>query len=63
MVVGDQAAWHQNPEEGPAVIEAWKDCVGERMNCIDTAQGDSSGESGVICVRFFKGMPRDLFIM
>jgi aryl-alcohol dehydrogenase-like predicted oxidoreductase len=60
---GDKSTWHWKPEEEPAVVEAWKHCVSQGVNFIDTAQVYGTGESEVICGRLVKGMPRDSYIM
>jgi aryl-alcohol dehydrogenase-like predicted oxidoreductase len=60
---GDKATWHWKPEEEPAVIEAWKQCVSKGINFIDTAQVYGTGESESICGRLVQGMPRDSYII
>jgi aryl-alcohol dehydrogenase-like predicted oxidoreductase len=60
---GDIATWHWKDDEYPAVVEAWKECLQNGVNFIDTAQAYGTGESERICGKLFAGMNRDDFVI
>jgi aryl-alcohol dehydrogenase-like predicted oxidoreductase len=60
---GDKTTFHWKPEEEDAVQEAWKLCLAQGVNFIDTAQAYGTGESERICGRLFKTMRREDFVI
>ncbi|KAF2742272.1 Aldo/keto reductase [Sporormia fimetaria CBS 119925] len=60
---GDTSTWNWKSEEEPAAEAAWRYCLSQGVNFIDTAQVYGTGMSETICGRFFKGLKREDFVI